>query len=91
MAMVPAAMATLIVNQLKTLNPEIASQPGAEAKLLASWTAIATGMITHITSAAVINTNDTIISNGSTTSGPPSGPFPIVSLAGMGTGVGTIS
>lgn len=52
-----AGCANAIVTQLKTGNPDISGQ--VETDLIASWTSICQGLITHITTSAVVNTTVT--------------------------------
>lgn len=74
-----SAMANQIVTQIKaTANPPLT--PAQESKMITDWTAICTGMITHITTNAVVNTTVT----GATSAGTPGGPLPITAQPGVG-------
>lgn len=70
--------ATLVVTNLKTINPRIDSEQ--EALLVSYWTQICKGILDHIKAAAVVNTTVT----GVTGTGPAGGPLPITLQPGVG-------
>lgn len=61
------------------------------AQLQCNWRLIATDIITHITTNAVINTTDTIVIGQAVAPAGSSEPIGYTITPGTGTGVGTIS
>lgn len=98
MSLTPSVMEAAIVAELEaqhpTIFPEVSSSPDQATNVtrMCQWIAkMATPIILHFQSYAVVSTTVTGTCNGVTGTGPMGGPLPIASQPTSGSGTGVIS